>query len=230
MSNTAVIDEQTIKQEALTVVQKAQIVKIVDQESYEGAVALLLDQIKPFRKRWAEYWSQPKEAAYRAYKSILAKFQEGDEPLEKAENQVKAAISAWTQEQERRRQQLQREAEEAARKAQEEELARAAAVAEESGATEEEVEQMIAQAPQVVAAPIQPTYEKASGVSTRELWSARVTDIKKLCAAVAKGTVPVSYVEPNMVALNQRAKADKNTLNVPGVIAVKEISVAGRTR
>jgi len=231
MSDTAVvINEQELKQESLTVIERAKIVRIVDQPSYDQACSLLIDRIKPFRKRWAEYFDAMKKPAYAAYKAVLDKFNEGDAPLEKAEKQVKDEIRRWDQEQERKRQELQRQAEEAARKAEEDERQIAAAVAEESGATEEEVAE-IANAPiAVVAKPVEPLYQKASGVSTREVWSARVVDIKALCLAVAKGKAPVSYIEPNMVALNARARADRQTMNVPGVAAIKDNIVSGRTR
>ena len=231
MSTTAVaVNEETIKQEALTVIEQAKIVKVIDQPSYDSACSLLLDQIKPFRKRWAEYWSEPKKLAYSAYKAIQDKFNEGDEPLEKAERQVKAALATWTEEQELHRQQLQREAEAAVQKQEAEARANAAAVAEDLGASEEEVEAIANTPVPVVAAPIQPTYQKANGVSTRENFKARVTDLKKLALAVAKGQVPISYIEPNMQALNARAKADKLTMNVPGVVAYNDPIIAGRSK
>jgi gas vesicle protein len=225
-----VVNEETIKQEALTVVEKAKIVKVIDQESYDSACELLLGQIKPFRKRWADYWDEVKKPAYSAYKAILDKFNEGDKPLAQAEAEVKFALSAWTAEQERKRQELQRQAEAEARKAEEEARAIEAAVAEDSGASPEEVEAIVEAPVFVVAKPVEATYVKANGLSMRDNWSARVVDIKKLCAAVAKGTVPVSYIEPNMTALNSRAKADRNTMNVPGVVAVNTPMMAGRTR
>jgi hypothetical protein len=82
----------------------------------------------------------------------------------------------------------------------------------------------------VVPPPVQPTYQKASGVSTRENWKAKVTDIKKLCGAIAKGTVPITYVLPNESVLNARAKADRQTLNIPGVQAYNEPIISGRSK
>ncbi len=223
-------NEEVIKQEALTVVEQAKVVRIVDQPTYESACSLLLDQIKPFRKRWAEYWESPKTLAYQAYKTILGKFQEGDEPLARAEAQVKAEIARWDQEQERIRQELQRKAEEEARKAEEERRINEAAVAEDSGATDEEVEAIMSTPVTAVAAPVAATYQKASGVSTRENWKCRIVDIKKLCSAVAKGQVPVTYILPNEAALNARARADKGTMAVPGVVPYNDPIISGRSK
>ena len=222
--------EQEIKEQALTVVERAKIVKITDQETYDNACTLLLEQIKPFRKRWLEYWAAVKNPAWAAYQAIQKKFTEGDRPLEDAERQVKAEINRWDQEQEKIRQEKQREAEEAARQAEEEERLRIATMAEESGATAEEVNAIVDTPVTAVAPPVAPTYQKASGIGTRENWKARVTDIKKLCAAVAKGTVPPTYVLPNESVLNARAKADKGTLNIPGVVPYNDPIVSGRSR
>ena len=230
MPDTLTTTEQEIKQEALTVVEQAKIVRITDQESYNGACSLLLDQIKPFRKRWMEYWSGVKEPAYAAYKAILDKFNDGDKPLEAAEKQVKNEIARWDAEQEKIRQKLQRKAEEEARQAEEEERLRVATMAEESGATAEEVNAIVDTPVTAVAPPVQPTYQKASGIGSRENWKARVTDMKKLCAAIAKGTLPVTYVLPNQSALDARAKADKGTLNIPGVVPYNDPIISGRSR
>jgi hypothetical protein len=235
MSVAAVMpNEEAIKQEALTVVERSKIVKIIDQNSYTDASILLLDVIMPLRRKWKNFWygsdDGPVPLAYKAYKSVLGKFNEADKPLEDAERSVKSAIAVWDAEQERKRQELQREAERAARKAEEEVRQNAAAVAEDSGASEEEVASIVEAPILAVAQPVAPTYQKAAGVSTRENWSARLVDIKKLCLAVAKGTVPVSYVEANMVALNARAKADRATMNVPGVVAQNIPVVSGRSK
>ncbi len=230
MPDTLSTSEQEIKQEALTVVEQAKIVKITDQESYDVACTLLLEQIKPFRKRWLEYWSAVKNPAWAAYQAIQKKFTEGDKPLEEAERQVKLEISRWDAEQEKIRQELQRKAEQEARQAEEEERLRLATMAEESGATEEEVSAIVDTPVTAVAPPVERTYQKASGIATRENWKAKVTDVKKLCVAIAKGTVPPNYVLPNESVLNARAKADKGTLNIPGVVAYNEPVVSGRSR
>jgi hypothetical protein len=230
MQDTLTATEQEIKQEALTVVEQAKAIVIRDQTSYDHACSLLLDQIKPFRKRWLAYWSELKNPAWAAYQAIQKKFAEGDKPLEEAERQVKNEIARWDAEQKRIQEERQREAEEVARQAEEEERLRIATMAEESGATEEEVSAIVDSPVLAVAPPVAPTYQKASGIGTRENWKARVTDLKKLCAAIAKGTVPVTYVQPNQSALDARAKADKSTMAIPGVVPYNEPVISGRMR
>ena len=236
METTVAVQEQELKQQALSVLEQAKIMKITDQESYTNACVLLMDHIKPLRKRWADYWKGndahpgPVKLAYSAYKSVLEKFTQGDEPLERAESQVKAEVARWDAEQEKLRRELQEKAQREAEAAAQAEIDKQAVFAELSGADAEQVAAIAAQPVVVVAPPVLPTYEKVSGVSKRENWKARVTDMKKLCAAIGKGLVPVTYVLPNESALNQRAKADRSTLNIPGVVAYDDPVITGRVR
>lgn len=225
-----VAQEQELKQEALTVVQRSKIVKIQDQPSYDAATSLLLNEIIPFRKRWKEYWEALRVPAYAAYQGILNKFNEGDKPAEAAERAVKTEIRRWDDEQERIRQELQRKAQEEADKQAEEERLQAAIVAEEAGASEKEVEAIV-EAPVVsFAAPVEPTYAKASGISRRANWKAKVTDLHALVKAAAKNKDLLAYLEPNQTALNNRAKADEKTLNIPGVVPYNDSVISGRAR
>jgi len=221
--------ENALRQE-LTVVQQAAVVKITDQESYEAATKLLLERILPFRKRWKAYFEELRKPAWDAYQAVLKKFKEGDEPAEKAERFVKAEIARWDAEQERIRQELQRKAQEEAERQERERLMAEAVFAEEAGATDEEIEAIASTPVVAVAEPIAPTYERVSAISRRDNWKCRVTDIKALCKAIGAGKVPATYVVPNETVLNARAKADKETLNIPGCVAYNEPVIAGRAR
>lgn len=215
--------ESELKQQALTVIDRAKIVKISDQASYDQAASLLADEIKPIRKRWSDYWrgpdkqSGPLALAYRAYDSLMEKFNQGEKPLKEAEDSVSMAIRRWDAEQVRIREERQRKAQQKAEEAARLEREKEAEFAAISGAPEEQVE-AIASAPVIVVAPPVETYERRVGIGIRKLaWRARVTDLKKLCAAIGKGLAPTTFVEPNMTTLNQRANADKDCMNIPGV-------------
>lgn len=214
----------------MTVVQKAQVIVVMDQISYDSAASLLLEVIKPMRKKLADYWTPLKETAYRSYKQILDKYGEMDKPMELAEMQVKAALSKFTQQQEIIRQAEQRKAQLEAERIEREEKEKHALEAIDAGLPEDQVEAMLAAAPVAVAPVIGKTYEAAAGISTRENWKARIVDVKELCKAVGKGLVPVTYVIPNEAALNARARADKSTLAIPGVQAYNEPIISGRTK
>jgi len=222
--------EQELKTQALTVADRARVIKIVDESTYKYACSLLVDEIKPMRKRWSDFWEGMREPAYRAYQAIMDKKNLGDKPLEVAEQQIKNEIARWETEQARVREAAQRKAQAEAEEAARIEQAKQAEFAEMAGAAPEEVEAIASAPVAVVAAPVERSYEKFSGISVRSKWVAVVTDVKKLCAAVGKGLVPVTYVTPNQTALNARATSDKNMLQIPGVVAKEEKVVAGRTR
>jgi hypothetical protein len=227
-----IVDEQQeqLTQEALTVVQRAALVKITDQASYDGATKLLLEEIIPFRKKWADYWKPLTGAAWDAYKKIQAKFKERDEPAEAAEHAVKKEIRRWDDEQIRIEQERQRAAQEALEKAAEEERLRAAIVAEQSGATETEVSAIVDAPVAVVAEPVASAYQRTSGISRRSNWKAKVTDLHALVKAAAKDKNLLAYLEANQTALNNRAKADQKTLNIPGVVPYDDAIVSARGR
>lgn len=222
--------EQELKQQALTVIERAKLVKISDQPSYDAATSLLLDEIIPFRRKWADYWKPLTGAAWDAYKKIQAKFKEGDAPAEAAEMQVKAEIRRWDDEQIRIEQERQRKAQQEAEKTAEEERLRAAIVAEEAGATEAEVSAIVDTPVAVVAERVTPAYERTSGISRRENWKAKVTDLHALVKAAAKDKSLLAYLQANESALNARAKADRQTLNIPGVVPYNDAVISGRAR
>jgi chromosome segregation ATPase len=89
-------------------------------------------------------------------------------------------------------------------------------------------EQSESLAQSIVAPVVQTEAPKIAGLSSREVWSAEVTDIKALCRAVADGMVSVNAVEANMSYLNKLAKMDKDQMSIPGAKAVKETSIASR--
>ena len=224
------VNEQEIKQEALSVIERSKIVKITDQQTYNQATSLLLEQVMPFRKKWKAYWQVVKKPLKEAVEAVQAKFNEADEPLEKAEKAIKAELSRWELEQDRIQQELQRKAEKEAREREENDRIMEATLAEEEGATAEEVQAIVSAPVTVVAPPVERTYEKASGVSSRDNWKCRVTDIKALCKAIGAGKVPANYVLPNESVLNARAKADRQTLAIPGCVPWNDKVISGRTK
>lgn len=82
------------------------------------------------------------------------------------------------------------------------------------------IEAYMAPAAPVAPTVAAPTFEAAAGLGIRRTWGAEVFSIRLLCAAVANGEVPESYVQPNIVALNTRARSDQSMMKVPGVRAV----------
>jgi len=207
--------------EALTLPEKAKAIVIRTADDYKQAAEFKIT-LAGWRKKITEEFAPMKEAAHKAHKAITAKEGEYLKPITDAESTLKASIIKWQDEQEqlRRIEQARIEAE-----------ARAAAEADRKRREEEALQVAIAEgtdevyvepAPYIPPPIAAPTYEKVTGLGITRRWGAEVTDIKKLCRAVADGVVPESYVLPNMPALNARASADKQSLIIPGVRSLQK--------
>jgi hypothetical protein len=81
------------------------------------------------------------------------------------------------------------------------------------------VEAYMAPEAPIVAAVAAPTYEAVKGLGIPRTWRAEVFSMRLLCAAIGRGEAPFDYVKETP-ALNSRARADKQLMNIPGVRAV----------
>jgi hypothetical protein len=223
--------------EALTLPQQARAIVIKDQESYTAAANLKIT-FAGWRKKITEEFAPMKDAAHKAHKAITEKEKEYLAPVTEAEAILVGGIKRFQEEQERLRRIEQQRLEAIARAEAEVEAKRRREEAEAIRKQEEEarlneaiatgvdevaplppVEAYMEPAPYVAPVVAAPTYEKVVGTGIRRTWGARVTDIKALCRAIAAGEVPENYIEPNMTALNGRARSDKSMMRIPGVIA-----------
>src|SRR6266436_1218574 len=222
--------EIALRQDLTTITAGIGGIEITSQETYDRVALFLVKTVQPFRKRWADYWAEPKRLAWEAHKAIVAKFNEGDEKAEQLEKAIKLEIRKWDDFQEKLRQERQRAEQRALEEREARDRAAQAAFAEEEGAPPAEIEAIVSAPSIAVAEPVAETYQKVTGISKRENWKARVTDLKKLAAAVAKGQVPANYILPNEQVLNARAKADKQTMSVPGVVPYNDFVISARGR
>jgi hypothetical protein len=220
-------ENKKIEESALALSAKAKATLVVNQEGYDCACAMLRD-LATLDRRIVEHHSPIKDAAHKAHAAACAAEKKLRDPVREAVGILKRAIGSWEQEQEQKRLQAQRQAEAIRAKAEEEARLALAVEAEQHGAAEETVEEILETpmvAPPVVVAP---TFQRAAGVSTQQRWTVEVVDMRALCRAIADGKASPELVEPNMTALNQIARAMKQTMNIPGVRAVPMVSVAVR--
>lgn len=122
-------------------------------------------------------------------------------------------------------------AEAARQKAEQEAEAKAKQAEEAAAAKAKEAErQAQAEAEQVaVHAPVEQP-QKLSGVSYRETWKAEVEDIDAVIKAAAEGNqLARALLTVNTTTLGQQARSLKNNLQVPGIRAYSERTVASRT-
>jgi len=224
-----VVEVEVMEQTALAWPDRAEAITITDQLSYNEAATLLLDIVR-LRKEIVLHHRPIKESANRTHKLAVAAEKKLLDPVSEAEGILNEAIIDWQEKQAVIEEQSRLRLEKAQKDAEEEARLTIAQQAEELGATEETVDEIL-ETPVMrpVSAVPQPTYRKASGVSTQKRWKAEVVDIKALCRGVADGTVSSELVLPNMTGLNAMARAMRTTFNVAGCKAVTAASVHVRS-
>ena len=225
---TAVTTFPALEEQALTWPDIATALLVTDAPSCEAAGGLLRD-IKTLRKEIGEFCDPVIEAGLKAHRSALAQKKKLEAPLLSAEKTIDATVGTYIAAE--RRKQREEEARLAAeqRKADEEARLAEAALLEEAG--ENEAAEEVIAAPYVAPPPVvQSAVPKMEGVSTRETWSAEVVSLMVLVKAVAEGKAPIAAVEASMTALNGMARAQKGTMQIPGVRAVSKLGMSKRAR
>ena len=224
--NEAVTSELEIQ--VLAWPERAALMPVTDQLSYEGAAnALLL--IKGLRDEVAETFDPICKATDAAHKEAVAQRKRHDLPLVQSEKLLKGALGAYGREQDRLRLIEEEKVNAARREAEAAQLRAQVEQAKRQGATQAEQDDIVTQPSVLPDVVLPPRVQAVAGVSTRENWKAEVVNLRWLCRAIANGKASVELVKPNMVALNQLARAQKTTLELPGVKAVCESVVSARS-
>lgn len=159
-------------------------------------------------------------------KQIMDLFRQPLQFLADAESLIKRGMLSYQNEQERIRRAEQARLDEIARK-ERERLEKRAQAAEAKGQTEK-AEALHEQAETVPVPVVAHAAPRVDGISTRETWSAEVTDMRALLQGVLDGKVPDVAVIADMKVLNAQARALKGAMNYPGVKAVSEKVVSAR--
>ncbi len=204
--------------EALTLPEQAKAIVITDAASYQVAANFKIT-LAGWRKKITDEFKPMKDAAHKAHKAITEKEGSYLKPITDAELLLRTSLVKWQDEQERirRAEQMRLEAE-ARQRAEAERQQREEAALQEAiavGSDEVFVEPAPIEAPVIAA----PTYEPVKGLGIKRTWAARVDNMRELCAAIGRGEVSTTYVAAT-AALNERARADKGELKIPGVTAV----------
>jgi len=213
-----IVETNEVETKALTIVDQAKAVVVKDAESYTAA-GLMWKTIKDMMKEVSDTFDPIIEQAHKAHKKALEQKAKYYSPLDQASRNVKKLMSDYDEEQRRIAEAEARRLQEIARKAEEERRLQEAILAEEAGEKEEAA--AILEEP-VYVPPVQvqkATPKLQGGPVYREVWSARVTDIRALCRAVADGKASPECVMGNMPTLNRMATALKATMQIPGVVA-----------
>ena len=78
----------------------------------------------------------------------------------------------------------------------------------------------------MVAPVIQREPPKVTGISTREVWKAEVTDLAALVKAIAEGKAPLALVQANTTVVGQQARSLKQDFVAPGIKVWSERQIA----
>lgn len=224
----SILQVEELQQRSLTIPEQARGVVVTDNETLLRANEVLLS-VKDLRKEIDAEFDPAIKSAHEAHKKVLELKRKVEAPLVEAEAFLKPQISRYMQEQERkRREEEERLRQEALRQEEERRLAEAA-MAEEEG--DNETAEAIISEPIYVPPPVvAPSTPKLQGVAIRETYRAQVVDFMALVRAVAAGQAPIQCLKADEVYLNQRARADKKALRIPGVVAYSESNVAAGRR
>jgi hypothetical protein len=220
-------------------VEKAEHCKIttVVQQAAAQQTIIELKGIVKEAKGWFKSLKSPIDAVKAI---ILKKEHEVVDPLEKALDTIGTAVARFDRQQrdeaDRRQNELEakeRKRLEAQKKADEAELLKELAKA--KGADKIELKQVLAEvkAAPIIVAPIvvQPKVATTAGLVAVQNWSALVTNLELLQAAIVAGTVPWEAFTVNQPFLNTWARSKKVEGELcPGVVCVAETSykTAGR--
>jgi len=161
------------------------------------------------------------KAAYKGLVDLLIT------PMESSVDIITQKIGAFVQAENARRAELQaiEDAKVAALQAKEDErVAKLQAKAEAAGKPAPDI------APKIIPQRVVAAVTAPAGTTYTTYWSAKVTDIKALCAAVAAGTVDDIFVTGNQTALNGHAKIKRIEGEIlPGVVGVKTMGTSQRS-
>ena len=202
----------------------------------------LLRSIKSVRaeiQRWfaphVEAAQETKRKAEAARKALCDEQARMEAPLVNAEGVVKRALVAYEQaaEQRRREDEARLQAEAQAR-AEAETLAAAAALELEAAQTGDaemraEADAILAQPIEAPAVVVKSAMPKVQGVVYRDNWTIHPDiDVRALARAVADGSAPSTFLQPNLPALRAWARATQGAVTLPGVRVVNDRQVAAK--
>lgn len=230
MSTELVTTKESLAAETRSWASRATGLKVIDRESCLNA-SHLLRSIKTLRGQVQQWFAPHLEAAMEtkrkaeaARKGLADEQARMEAPLIEAETILKRSLLAWETEQERIRAEEERRLQEEAQR-QAEAVTIAAAAALETEAVKTGNAEMLAEAEDILSQPIDTPVvsvakmvPKVQGVTYSDRWEAHPTvNVRELAAAVAAGTVPTTFLVPDMTAINAFARATKGTHAVPGV-------------
>lgn len=209
---------EKLEQEVQGYPGQASSIIVHDNKTLKAANEFLL-AIKAMRKKIREAFDPIIMKAHEAHKQAVAKKKEYEEPLIKAEGEIKIRIASYMEEQEKKR----KEAEEKAVEAEKKRMAAQVRMEEEARLLEskgniQEAKEMRDRIPEFKA-PSLPDVPTLSNVQTRKILKWEVIDISK---------VPVQFLQVDRAKVTAHVNMHREKTNIPGIRVFSETSVAAR--
>lgn len=220
-----IVMEKKLELEGVAAVAYAKNLKVTTSEEY-GVASQLLVENKRMAKSVKEYWSEPKTQAKSAHQAVVNKEKAMLEPLLEAERIIKTSMLSY----QRAVDEAKRRAEAEARERQRAEAERLMqqAIAEEKAGNEAEAAISMAMAEMTEDLKPIPAWidsPKASGISTRKSWKARIVN-NAVVPIIANG---VEIRPIDMSALDNLARVSKGTITIPGVEFYEHETISARS-
>jgi len=231
------MDDKILKKEITVLSGKLSAIVVNSKESLQEATDNI-NQLKSVRKKVVEYWKDSKELARNAWISICDKEKEMLNPIDAKINAKDAEVKKYLIAERQRVQEEQRKADEARKLAEQKErekLEKRAEKAEENGKIEkaEALREKVADVyipPSIIQGEVGKTTHSDTGMVTgSDDIELTVLDPLAVVKAVAAGTIPITAIKIDQVALKKYAKAGK-LKELPGCQIVLTVATSYRGR
>jgi hypothetical protein len=231
MASLAENTVQHVTDLALTWPQKARAIVITNDEQYRSAADMLVG-IKDLRREVDATFDPIIAAQHTAHKTACAQKRTAENPLVEAEGIIKAGLVSYDDEQRRAAEKEQRRLEAQARQDEERRRLEEAVLLESEGQHEQAAEVLAeaVSAPAPMVPIVQRSTPVVAGISRRETWTYRVTDLHSLVKFVAANPSYLNLLLPNGPALTAQARSLKAMAKFPGVQVFSESGIAAGSR
>lgn len=217
----AIPDSNALKTATEGLVDGAKAVQITSRQTRQEAADFERELLRR-EKVIVEHYKPIKQSVDAHKRVILDQEREFLAPIQEAKKILKDKELAWDNEQNRiAEKEAKRIEAEVKRQAEDVRIARAEEL---QKLGQKEAADAVLSAP-VVVAPIKPVFEKTTGQSIREAWTAEVVDLPSLIAFVAANPSYGNLLQPDLKELKGLARSMKEKFSIPGARAWSEKSL-----
>ncbi len=204
---------EVARQELIPVIRAARDMVVVDELSYQQAMALASECGRRSKKVEAEF-AEAKEKTHAAWKAVTTLIASFTKPLDEARSMLNKKSTRWYDAEMARRKAEAERVRKEKEKADEDERLRLAEELAKNGNTklaDAVLEETTYVAPEPVEVPA------AAGSTRVAKWTFEVTDIMALLRAIVDGKEQASLIQLNTVLLGQMARQQKEAAKVTGI-------------